>query len=348
MFPMVAFPMVLFYLALAGCRTTGLTPPAGSPGEDPAAGNREWRKAGWTYKSGNTWSSPFQVHIQVAREGVDAGKDVEVSVFIFNITSSITSSPSSSESPGIFTITDYRPTVSIFPPSGSISSPVWEETLPPFRGILGPGEGYEFKFSWGQVDSWGKQVPPGRYYVELKPSTIRYVARDGLEREQFVEWSPHTSHAEALINQPEGAWDFLIDLDPRRLETPGKAINAENPRPTNPGKQFVPVLVYHHLAPKALGLHKTNGAIITVEEFEAQMWFLKEQGYHTATTAELAAWLEGEKRLPPRTVVVTFDDGYETLCVVQAPRTTDKWCREETCSWRRKLAYVSVIIELRA
>lgn len=71
----------------------------------------------------------------------------------------------------------------------------------------------------------------------------------------------------------------------------------------------VPVLLYHHLEPGADG---SNGAIISTEEFAAQMAWLKANGFTTITTAQLLAWLEDGEPLPDRPVMVTFDDGYRS------------------------------------
>ncbi|KQR73780.1 hypothetical protein ASG35_22715 [Burkholderia sp. Leaf177] len=65
----------------------------------------------------------------------------------------------------------------------------------------------------------------------------------------------------------------------------------------------VPVLMYHHVS--------TSPGMITVspDHFAAQMAYLAEAGYKTASAAQLSAFLAGEL-LPPKSVVLTFDDGY--------------------------------------
>jgi peptidoglycan/xylan/chitin deacetylase (PgdA/CDA1 family) len=45
--------------------------------------------------------------------------------------------------------------------------------------------------------------------------------------------------------------------------------------------------------------------------FAQQLDFLVEQGYHTVTTPQLWAALNGTARLPAKPIVLTFDDGYE-------------------------------------
>ncbi|MCX8086131.1 MAG: polysaccharide deacetylase family protein [Rhodocyclaceae bacterium] len=65
----------------------------------------------------------------------------------------------------------------------------------------------------------------------------------------------------------------------------------------------VPVLMYHHVSP--------NPGLVTIspENFRAQMRYLAEHDWHTASLDELARFLAGES-LPKKSVVITFDDGY--------------------------------------
>jgi peptidoglycan/xylan/chitin deacetylase (PgdA/CDA1 family) len=74
----------------------------------------------------------------------------------------------------------------------------------------------------------------------------------------------------------------------------------------------VPVLMYHHLVPEDLNQEPGNESIITVEAFEAQMKYLYDEGYYTPTLAELEQYVAGETELPDKSIVLTFDDGYES------------------------------------
>lgn len=67
----------------------------------------------------------------------------------------------------------------------------------------------------------------------------------------------------------------------------------------------VPILNYHQINDTA-----KNPLTVNVEQFDAQMKFLSENGYHTITPDEmLDAWENGTK-LPEKPVIITFDDGY--------------------------------------
>ena len=74
----------------------------------------------------------------------------------------------------------------------------------------------------------------------------------------------------------------------------------------------VAVLCYHHLAPEEEGLHENNDSVIPVEQFQNQMKYLYDEGYYTVTIKEIYDFIQGEIELPEKTVLITFDDGYES------------------------------------
>ncbi|WP_455354673.1 polysaccharide deacetylase family protein [Streptomyces sp. SYSU K217416] len=72
---------------------------------------------------------------------------------------------------------------------------------------------------------------------------------------------------------------------------------------------LVPVLMYHSVAHDPAPA--TRGLSVAPEAFAEQMDLLGERGFTPLTTAQLAnAWRSFEA-LPPRPVLITFDDGYE-------------------------------------
>lgn len=65
----------------------------------------------------------------------------------------------------------------------------------------------------------------------------------------------------------------------------------------------VPVLMYHHVSP-------SSGPITcSPAHFEDQLKWLSERQYRSLTCAEFAGHLAGQ-RVPARSVLITFDDGY--------------------------------------
>ena len=69
----------------------------------------------------------------------------------------------------------------------------------------------------------------------------------------------------------------------------------------------VPVLMYHSIATEAT--RKFRRFAVDPAEFAAQMEYLAAAGYRTVTAAELAGREPGGP-VPPRAVVLTFDDAY--------------------------------------
>ena len=66
----------------------------------------------------------------------------------------------------------------------------------------------------------------------------------------------------------------------------------------------VPVLMYHHVAPRP--------GLVTVKPgtFAAHMESLARAGYTTLTADRFLAYLQGRTEVPRKSVLITFDDGY--------------------------------------
>ena len=83
-----------------------------------------------------------------------------------------------------------------------------------------------------------------------------------------------------------------------------KAIEAEILNKEGDNLKIV-VLNYHKVDDKNLALS------IAPQDFDQQMEYLAEEGYHTITPDQLLDYLEFDKELPEKPVLITFDDGYE-------------------------------------
>ncbi|MCL5057630.1 MAG: polysaccharide deacetylase family protein [Actinobacteria bacterium] len=79
-----------------------------------------------------------------------------------------------------------------------------------------------------------------------------------------------------------------------------------------PGAEKVPVIAYHEVLPSPGNGDSSNSSIISLEQFTGQMNYLHSNGFYTASLAELEGYVKSGRRLPPKTVVITFDDGYES------------------------------------
>ncbi|APH13388.1 polysaccharide deacetylase family protein [Clostridium sporogenes] len=67
----------------------------------------------------------------------------------------------------------------------------------------------------------------------------------------------------------------------------------------------IPVLMYH-----SIDYEKGNELRLPKEQFKEQMKYLKDNGYTTLTLNELYNFLEKNKPVPEKSIVITLDDGY--------------------------------------
>jgi peptidoglycan/xylan/chitin deacetylase (PgdA/CDA1 family) len=68
----------------------------------------------------------------------------------------------------------------------------------------------------------------------------------------------------------------------------------------------IPILMYH-----SIEYEKGNELRLPVEKFREQMKYLKDKNYTTLNLDELYNFLVNNKAIPEKSVVITFDDGYE-------------------------------------
>jgi peptidoglycan/xylan/chitin deacetylase (PgdA/CDA1 family) len=74
------------------------------------------------------------------------------------------------------------------------------------------------------------------------------------------------------------------------------------------GYQVVPILVYHNITeiPK-------RSTDVSLDNFYNQMKYLSDNGYTTITTKQLYNFLNVRSRIPRKSVILTFDDGYQSM-----------------------------------
>ena len=65
----------------------------------------------------------------------------------------------------------------------------------------------------------------------------------------------------------------------------------------------VNILMYHSIS------DGDGPTCIAPEIFVQQMADIHECGYQVIALSEMAEWCRGERELPPRSIVLTFDDG---------------------------------------
>jgi peptidoglycan/xylan/chitin deacetylase (PgdA/CDA1 family) len=88
---------------------------------------------------------------------------------------------------------------------------------------------------------------------------------------------------------------------------PSRAL-AEDPT----GAEKIPVLSYHEVLLEPNGSDVSNVSVIAQKMFAEQMEYLHNNGYCTASMSELEGFVKDGRKLPPKTVVISFDDGYQS------------------------------------
>lgn len=69
----------------------------------------------------------------------------------------------------------------------------------------------------------------------------------------------------------------------------------------------LPILMYHSILDSTA---KAGDYVITPAVLEADLLYLREQGYETVLISDLIRYVNGEGDLPEKPVLLTFDDGY--------------------------------------
>lgn len=83
---------------------------------------------------------------------------------------------------------------------------------------------------------------------------------------------------------------------------------------------IVPTLMYHHIQQSDIARAKGySGLNVTPETFQKQLAYLKNQGYNSIDVAQLIAFFEKGINLPKKSILLTFDDGYDDFATYAAP-----------------------------
>lgn len=82
----------------------------------------------------------------------------------------------------------------------------------------------------------------------------------------------------------------------------------------------VPALMYHHIEPQQKAKEEGHTALnVDSGVFENQMAYLSQKGYTAVTADQLAQALKSRQGLPPKSIVLTFDDGYSDFYTYAFP-----------------------------
>ena len=79
----------------------------------------------------------------------------------------------------------------------------------------------------------------------------------------------------------------------------------------------VPAVMYHNVLPD--GSSWLGKFVISASELEGDLRFLQEAGYTAVTPRELSDFVRGVETLPESPILITFDDGFESMEKVVLP-----------------------------
>lgn len=159
----------------------------------------------------------------------------------------------------------------------------------------------------------------GGGFIALDSSTerSRVIARDGDYIIVIAGGEDARSLAENYLGDPGLYW-LIEDANEPGGIMPGNEVVIPL-RPMNPtgigadSYQTVPILCYHRFG-------RNNGRLtLSPEAFREQMQFLKDNDYRVIPLSDLVGFLKGEKALPKRSVVLTIDDGHQSIYKIAYP-----------------------------
>src|SRR6266403_920363 len=119
---------------------------------------------------------------------------------------------------------------------------------------------------------------------------------------------------QAVTDKPQPAGNAAPGAAPATA-APVVAATPKIKKPVVDQTAQVIIFCYHRLVDKI----RYPGTEITPAAFEAQMKELKDKGITVISMQDLLAWKRGEKNIPPRAAVVTFDDGWKSQYEVGWP-----------------------------
>jgi peptidoglycan/xylan/chitin deacetylase (PgdA/CDA1 family) len=129
----------------------------------------------------------------------------------------------------------------------------------------------------------------------------------------------YASLAETYLHDAALA-DILADVNGSDRPTAGQPVivplKAQNASGVfADGYQTVPILCYHQFSTG----RSTDLMIMPRDSFIAQMEYLKANKYHVISLADFEGFLTAQKPIPPRSVVITVDDGFRSAYDIAYP-----------------------------
>jgi peptidoglycan/xylan/chitin deacetylase (PgdA/CDA1 family) len=169
------------------------------------------------------------------------------------------------------------------------------------------------KYSWFSAIGWEKALV--FYAAALKPLRLFMMIRLAILPLLLALNLSLCKKRETASPKPQPA-----SPSPAAAEAvAGGAVTAASPakisKPVVDQTAQTIIFCYHRLVDKV----RYPGTEITPAAFEEQMKQLKDAGITVISMQDLLAWKRGEKNIPPRCAVITFDDGWKSQYDVAWP-----------------------------
>ena len=162
----------------------------------------------------------------------------------------------------------------------------------------------------------GCALPPAEQPEPGTPPRLQRV--DDFILLRTVEGDTFSNLAEKFLKDSSKAWVIADFNDLTELEPGAQIVIPLRPYPKGGlkanGYQSVPVLTYHRFS-----RNNPGKLTVTAEAFESQMKYLKDNGYHFITLAQLIEFMEYKRALPPKAVAITIDDGWRSFYKIGLP-----------------------------
>jgi peptidoglycan/xylan/chitin deacetylase (PgdA/CDA1 family) len=161
------------------------------------------------------------------------------------------------------------------------------------------------------VAACGSSDDSGFPRVELARNAEMAIVRGGSDD----TWE---SLAADYLGSADNSW-ILARYNPT-VSPPGQRVILPL-TPPNPigvyadGFQTVPVLCYHRFT----GGKESGKLDLSATRFEEQMQYLHDNGYRVISFAALQRFVAGDHPVPPRSVIITIDDGYRSTYDIAYP-----------------------------
>jgi peptidoglycan/xylan/chitin deacetylase (PgdA/CDA1 family) len=140
----------------------------------------------------------------------------------------------------------------------------------------------------------------GGYLLFPEFQTARSSIRESSQSAQLISPQQKTASPEAKTASPEA-----------KIQ-PEKKVKTPAPIPTNSGRSVkVPIIYYHYIGKNPNPADKLRDNLsVDPDLFEQQMAYIASSGFNTINFNTLYTALKGGGALPPKPIIITFDDGY--------------------------------------